>query len=84
MSIGAHGSDCPDLPGGAMNGTDVWPYKSAPGTFHMPDSFQIISAGPDGFFGPGGSVLPQGNGPTLPQDARDDLSNFASGVLAGF
>lgn len=80
----AYAFDCPNLPGGAMNGTDVSPYQSAPGTFHQPDSFQIMSAGKDGVFGPGGSVLPRGAGPALPASAQDDLTNFSTGRLRGF
>ena len=75
----AFSSDCP-----AMNGTNVSPYLSAAGTFHMPDSFQIISPGKDGVFGPGGSVLPSGGGAALPQPAQDDLTNFSAGILRGY
>jgi hypothetical protein len=59
-------------------------YLSAAGTFHMPDSFQIISPGKDGVFGPGGGILPRGAGASLPPPAQDDLTNFSQGILRGF
>jgi hypothetical protein len=68
-------TDCPSL--------GVWPYARAlqpQPRFWNPDSFQIISAGPDGRFGPGtkdSSLVwtPAGAG-SIPAAGRDDMSNF--------
>jgi hypothetical protein len=81
---GAYTCDCPDLPGGAMGGTDVWPYMTAPNTFHNPTSFQIVSAGRDGLFGPGNVVLTPGTGVSLPAAAQDDGTNFTTKMLRGY
>jgi len=48
-------------------------------TFYNPKSFQIISAGKDRTFGPGGLWGPS-NPPTNPA-AADDMSNFSSSLL---
>jgi general secretion pathway protein G len=53
-------SDCwsllPAVPGINPVG-GVWPYLTAPGQYANPNSFQIVSAGKNGIFGPG-SVTP--------------------------
>lgn len=56
----------------------VQPYYSSPGNYLKPDSFQIISAGADKQFGPGGLYDPAAiaKGP-----GNDDMANFASGQL---
>jgi prepilin-type N-terminal cleavage/methylation domain-containing protein len=59
----------------------VFPYIEKPATgttpaqYYMPNQFQIISAGPDGKFGPGNAPLPAiGNG-------LDDMANFSDKKL---
>ena len=86
-------TDCPQLPlprnppAGATAQPIVIPYKNgASGLFLNPDSYQIISAGSDGVFGPGGSWDPtQGYGsPSAGTPAyfgKDDLSNFSPNKL---
>jgi hypothetical protein len=65
-----YADDCPSL--------KVKPYFRRAGgiEFYNPTSVQIVSAGADGIFGPGGAWAPE----TAAQDAgphgRDDLSNF--------
>jgi hypothetical protein len=69
------GSDCPSL--------GVWPYAEELGAsprFSNSDSFQILSAGDDGRFGPGTKDAAHTWTPaaaaSVPQEGRDDLSNF--------
>jgi general secretion pathway protein G len=50
--------------------------------YYKGDSFQIISAGPDGIFGPGGQWT-SSNPSALGPNGRDDMSNFAPGRLEG-
>jgi prepilin-type N-terminal cleavage/methylation domain-containing protein len=70
--------DCPLVPNG--------PYLDANGFPLNPTTFQIISAGFDTTFGPGGAnLVPGGGGP--PQVAgQDDQANFApgGGVLSNY
>jgi general secretion pathway protein G len=73
---------------GAYNVTDcmslgVAPYQSSATTFINPSGFQIISAGKDGVFGPGGVWNPSnGYGPwTTLNPGGDDLANFSQSVL---
>ncbi len=67
-------------------GTDCWtfganPYfepqaaANAPINYYKPSSFQIISAGVDGQFGPGGAWLPAQANQIL-KPGRDDMTNF--------
>jgi hypothetical protein len=70
-------TDCPAL--------GVWPYAQSLGPtlqFVNPRSFQIISAGADGKFGPGTDCAAHVWTPflasTIPADGRDDLANFSS------
>jgi prepilin-type N-terminal cleavage/methylation domain-containing protein len=63
------GSDCASL-----NAT-FRPYFDSPGHYWKPDTFQIISAGRDKTFGPGGMWTPTTTN-TVPQAGRDDISNF--------
>jgi prepilin-type N-terminal cleavage/methylation domain-containing protein len=60
----------------------VFPYQTAPGQFINPKSFQILSAGRDGQFGPGGVWPANGWGPNNPNHGSDDLANFSSRILA--
>ena len=72
-----NGNDYNVFPSQLQNGA----YTDSTGRFINPSSFQIISAGADGVFGPGGLWTP-GSGsflPTLP--GGDDLSNFNAGPL---
>jgi prepilin-type N-terminal cleavage/methylation domain-containing protein len=65
----------PDSPGGV-----VQPYRDVNGLFINGKGFQIISAGKDGLFGPGGpwnSTTGYGTG----QPGSDDQSNFSGSVL---
>jgi prepilin-type N-terminal cleavage/methylation domain-containing protein len=65
--------DCPSL--------GVAPYFARGGQFLNPNGCQIISAGPDRRFGPGGLWNPAtgGGGP----NGADDISNFSRGALGG-
>jgi prepilin-type N-terminal cleavage/methylation domain-containing protein len=70
-------TDCPTL--------NVAPYREptatgAPVRFYKREGFQIISAGRDGVFGPGGVWTPA-MGDTMPAAGRDDQSNFHPGLL---
>jgi type II secretory pathway pseudopilin PulG len=76
-STNGYASDCPSL-------MSSGPYLSGPSQFIKPDSVQILSAGENRAFGPGGSVLTPGAGSGLPPAAKDDLANFSGGVLGGF
>lgn len=73
-------SDCPLLPPAMVNGNPVSlplkPYMTSGTQFANPTGFQIISAGPDVFFGPGGQLPDM----TKPGGA-DNLSNFQPGRL---
>ena len=77
------GSDC------ALLG--VWPYAEAWGDktprYRNPNTYQIISAGADGKFGPGtvppdGQTRPPAAG--MAQEGRDDLTNFSDTPLGTF
>lgn len=65
----------------SYNGNDcsfAKPYMQSATEYVKPDSFQIISAGTDRTFGPGGLYNPA----TLATGAgRDDIANFATGPL---
>jgi len=54
------------------NSFGMKPYFTSPGKGYLPDLFQIISAGRDGQFGPGGAWTPG----TSTGGGADDLSNF--------
>jgi hypothetical protein len=66
-----YSADCPSLGG-------VIPYALPSGEYLKPDSFQIISAGPNGIFGTSGVWNPpwQPNNPGF-----DDIANFAQAIL---
>lgn len=57
--------------------TDVYPYQLGPNKYINENGFQLISAGKDGKFGPGGLV----NWDSLPYEARDDQTNFSRTLL---
>jgi prepilin-type N-terminal cleavage/methylation domain-containing protein len=67
-------SDCANL------GVSPYVQSTTPTvTFYNPKSFQIISAGKDKTFGPGGLWGP--NNPPTTTAGADDMSNFSSGLL---
>lgn len=73
-------SDCATL--------TVWPYLGAPGKYLNPNSFQIISAGSNGFFGLGSDVptkiwTPANASNFYPDTSagRDDQANFYDAPL---
>ncbi|MBI1913634.1 MAG: type II secretion system protein [Planctomycetes bacterium] len=73
-------SDCANL--------NVWPYYSAKGKYHNPESFQIISAGKDTTFGCTKSGLDPNDPNPTPWNPgntsgafEDDMSNFYDAVL---
>jgi prepilin-type N-terminal cleavage/methylation domain-containing protein len=63
-------TDCPSYP--------VTPYMNSATNFFNPNGYQIISAGKNGQWGPGGLW----NGYGQAQPGSDDLANFSSTVLA--
>jgi hypothetical protein len=66
------GSDCSLVPQG--------PYNDGAGNYYNPDSFQIISAGRDTKFGPGGTWS-QATAPLIAQAGKDDMANFYERLL---
>ena len=64
------------------NGLRVTPYylTAAPPTFHKPDSFQIVCAGPDGAFGAGGLWVPKNAG-LVPPPGQDDYTSFHDKIM---
>jgi prepilin-type N-terminal cleavage/methylation domain-containing protein len=71
-------TDCPSL------GLSPYFEAVAPSTRYLrPDSFQIISAGADGTFGPGGLWAPAVASSVYPEGSAgaDDLSNFSDRAL---
>jgi general secretion pathway protein G len=80
------GNDCPSLLKNLVPpvSAGLVAYFDAPGRFINPNSFQIISAGKDGFFGPGGGVWTPANASSFypdPSIGRDDQSNFYDSPL---
>ncbi len=72
---GLYQADCPSL--------GVLPYSlttAAPVAYVNPGSFQIISAGRDGVFGPGGLWTPT-SGLASPLAVKDDQANFTPRLL---
>jgi prepilin-type N-terminal cleavage/methylation domain-containing protein len=62
-----------------LTGANVFPFKDAAGKWVNPKGVQVICAGPDGYFGPGGSWSP-GNGVYVTgQNGGDDFANFNDG-----
>jgi len=75
-----------NYPGGqsAVPGAPQPYFQGSPGSpqFFNPNSFQILSAGMDGIFGPGGQYDgSQGYGLSGP--GADDIANFSKSVLGG-
>ena len=55
--------------------------SSSPTKYLEPQGFQIVSAGPDMLFGPGGAWTPRTGVYIEEQQGADDLANFATGPL---
>jgi prepilin-type N-terminal cleavage/methylation domain-containing protein len=70
--------DCPSL----QTTPPVRPYVDLSNRFLNPNGYQIITAGPNKKFGPGGQWNPA-TGYTNNPDGADDLSNFSRGPLGG-
>jgi hypothetical protein len=68
-----YGSHCPSL--------SVSPYLEATGRYHKPNSFQIISAGRDNTFGPGGTTWTPATAASINANGRDDQCNFYEKAL---
>jgi len=86
--VGAQ-NDCPTATGfPAVNFNPYYKTATSAGAtsfyvFHRPDSFQIVSAGPDQNFGVGGQFDPSNPEVTLVNRFdRDNFTNFYSGPLA--
>jgi prepilin-type N-terminal cleavage/methylation domain-containing protein len=62
-------------------GLGLIPYKVSATQYVNPDTFQIVSAGPDKKFGPGGTVWSPQSG-TGDDATRDNLTNFSRSHLA--
>jgi prepilin-type N-terminal cleavage/methylation domain-containing protein len=73
-SYGNQGNDCPSL------GIKAYQSQST-SEFINPNSFQIISAGPDNKFGPGGAIWDPSAGSSQ-GDTKDNLTNFSRLQLA--
>jgi hypothetical protein len=67
------------------NGSTVRPYREpgSPDRFVNPKRFQIICAGRNGVFGPGGNWTPGEGEWSADGPGGDDLSNFNNGTLDG-
>lgn len=61
-------------------GVTAYYISTTPPQYHNPNSHQIISAGLDQKFGPGGQWLSQSAG-AISKNGQDDQSNFNSGNL---
>jgi len=75
-SPGKYSTDCPSL--------KVAPYykkESDPVRYYHQNTFQIISAGMDGIFGPGGAWSPESAAEDAGKHGADDLSNFHGELL---
>lgn len=64
---------------GGYAGVD--PFLETSSKYIKPTSYQIISAGPNNLFGPGGAYTPGNLGYSSSGDGGDDMSNFATGPL---
>lgn len=56
--------------------------SSSPTKYLEPNGFQIVSAGPDTLFGPGGAWEPRKGVYIEEQVGADDIANFATGTLS--
>jgi prepilin-type N-terminal cleavage/methylation domain-containing protein len=72
------GSDCVAL--GITNGAYTQT-NAAPFQFYKPDTFQIISAGKNQAFGPGGYWLSSMGASGMPASGGDDITNFYGAKL---
>jgi len=73
------------IPGFMVDGGwgGVSPFKGLDGKYINPNGFQIISAGKNKQFGPGGAFDPGVNNYSPGAPGGDDLSNFYRSVLGG-
>jgi hypothetical protein len=67
-------SDCGSL------GVSPYAENAAANRYHNPNRYQIISAGEDGLFGPGGQWTPA-TAQSIPVAGKDDISNFYESQL---
>lgn len=72
--------DCYTLPAGSTVANGLQPYVQPNGAFLNPNTYQIISAGPDLFFGPGGKWDPK-KGDSITVGTGDNLTNFSGSPL---
>jgi prepilin-type N-terminal cleavage/methylation domain-containing protein len=76
-----------DTPNPPIVGLRAGPYALAntpTPRYYKPDSFEIISAGPDALFGPGGVFSPSDtSGLGTGGEGRDNMTNFTPGRLEG-
>ena len=72
--------DCYTLPAGSTVAKGLLPYFDTNQKFYNPNGYQIISAGPDLAFGPGGLVNSK-TGDSTANGTGDNLTNFSGGRL---
>jgi len=73
-------NDCPALGVTPYFETGTGTSITNPRRYFKPDSFQIISAGRDGVFGPGGAWSPR-NASSINANGRDDQSSFHDSLM---
>jgi prepilin-type N-terminal cleavage/methylation domain-containing protein len=78
--VGLYLADCPGLGKAPFPLPGPAPYIDPTGKWMNAGTFQILSAGRDGVFGPGGVFNPA-SGLSGPNTAKDDQSNFSPRVL---
>jgi prepilin-type N-terminal cleavage/methylation domain-containing protein len=66
----------------SVSWSGVSPYKDVGGKFLQPRGFQIISAGKNQVFGPGGTWVPNQGPYTVTGPGGDDVANFSAGPLS--
>jgi prepilin-type N-terminal cleavage/methylation domain-containing protein len=78
-------ADCNTVLGGNPPATAILPFTDPTGRFINPNGYQIISAGRDGFFGPGGMWNPTNpglsSGYQTGGSGADDQANFSRSLL---
>lgn len=81
-TVNGNGDYTYTLPSTINAPSGLTPYKYPSSTnFVNPNGFQIISAGPNGVFGAGGSSWGPGGAYSAGTNGADDLSNFSAGSL---
>ena len=66
-----------------MSPTGMVPFTTSPGKFVNPDSVQIISAGANKSYGPGGAWSPNNGAYSSGSSGSDDMANFNAGAQLG-